>query len=230
MIKTLLWDVDGTLLDFKKSEEVSLVKALNSIGVEKVTSELTDTYSEINLGFWKRLERGEIDKKEVLEGRFRVFFERCGIKFSDVAEFNKRYLENLRDNFFVTENSLELLKELGANFKQYIVTNGTASVQDKKLKVSGIEDLVDGIFISEYLGFEKPDPRFFEAVKKETNYLEEETIIIGDSLTSDMKGGKNANIKTVWYNPEGAENKSDIKPDFVIKSLWEIKNILNEKC
>ena len=230
MIKTLLWDVDGTLLDFKKSEEVSLIKALNSIGVENVTNELIETYSEINLGFWKRLERGEIDKKEVLEGRFRVFFERMGIEFSDVAEFNKRYLENLRDNFFVAENSLELIKELGRDHKQYIVTNGTASVQDKKLKVSGIEDLVDGIFISEYVGFEKPDIRFFEAVKKETGYIEEETLIIGDSLTSDMRGGENAKIKTVWYNPETADNKSDVNPDFVIKSLWEIKDILNEKC
>ncbi len=107
-----------------------------------------------------------------------------------------------------------------------MVTNGSRVAQELKLAKSGIDKLSDGIFISEDVGVQKPEKEFFDRVQKATGYVEEETMIIGDSLTSDIKGGNNAGIKTCWYNPKGAPREGDVKVDYEIRNLWELKDIL----
>ncbi len=131
------------------------------------------------------------------------------------------------------DNSFEIVRSLRGKVKQYAASNGTVVAQTRKLKNSGLGALMDGIFLSEAVGAEKPDVRFFNTAfgfieKSGTKIEKENTLIVGDSLTSDILGGKNAGIKTCFYHPRGEENTSNILPDYEIKNLNEIYDILKK--
>lgn len=107
------------------------------------------------------------------------------------------------------------------------MTNGTAIAQKKKLEKSGLNDIVDDIFISEMVGYEKPNAKFFERVISKVGITDlSQALMIGDSLTSDIQGGFNAGIDTCWYNPKGVENDSSLTPTYIIKDLHELDAIV----
>lgn len=227
MIKVILWDIDGTLLDFEKAEKEAMRKCFEIFSLGECTDEMIARYSVINKKYWERLERKEMTKPEILVGRFREFFETEGIVTDCAENFNSEYQVRLGDTICFCDNGYELVKGLKNLVKQCAVTNGTKVAQDKKLSKSGLFDLFDGIFISEDIGEEKPDIKFFEHVWNEIGHYEsDEVIIIGDSLTSDMKGGNNARILTCWYNPKGLENTNGVKIDYEIDNLQKILEIL----
>lgn len=226
-IKTILWDIDGTLLNFAAAEKAAIHKGFEEFKLGICTEEMLRDYSEINRRYWKSLERGELTKKEVLEGRFREFFGKYDIDDSVVEDFNRRYQENLGETICFEEGALELVKELQGKVKQYAVTNGTRLAQNKKLKKSGLEEILDGVFISEEVGAEKPNIKFFQKVFREIGiYEKDEVLIVGDSLTSDMRGGNNAGILCCWYNPAGEKNELEVVLDYTIEKLEQIKEIL----
>lgn len=225
---TILWDVDGTLLDFLASERVGLVKTLHAFGVE-ADEEMIQTYSAINSGYWRRLERGEVTKKELLTGRFETLLKQYGIEGIDIPALQKMYQLEIGSVFFFQDHAYELCRKLKGQYRQYIITNGVTVTQETKLRLSGLADLMDGVFISETIGYDKPNVKFFEACEREIpNFEKDRTMIVGDSLTSDMKGGNNAGIRTCWYNPKKLINDSDVTIDYEIRSLWEIEAILEK--
>ena len=236
--QVLLWDVDDTLLDFPKSEEYAFFHSLKKFDIE-CTYEDYKVYSEINDKKWKLLELGQITREEVLVGRFRDFFEYMGIHHIDVTEFQPVYQDELGSVFYFIEKADSLLLRLKeAGYKQYLVTNGVVKTQAKKLKLSGLDKIVDGIFISEAVGYNKPSREYFEKVLTEIDAnCKENILLIGDSLSSDIKGGKNAGIPTCLFikNKEKLNQEqfiSDIeamKPDYVIESLWNVFEILEGK-
>ena len=227
MIKVILWDVDGTLLDFKQAEYAAIKKCFEIFGLGECSDEMIAEYSTINRKYWEKLERGEITKQEVLVNRFADFFEKENIKTDCASEFNIEYQKWLGETICFCDNSDELLKSLKNQVKQYAVTNGTKAAQDRKLQKSGLIDIFDGVFISEVVGCEKPGIGFFEYVWEQIGtYEKEEIMIVGDSLTSDMQGGNNAGIVCCWYNPKGAKNNSDLKIDYEIDNLQKIVDIL----
>ena len=227
MIKVILWDVDGTLLDFKKAEYVAIKKCFKIFNLGECSDEMISRYSDINRRYWEKLERKEITKQEVLVNRFVDFFASENIPTDCAKDFNKEYQLQLGETICFCDNCYELLKGLKGQVKQYAVTNGTKIAQDRKLQKSGLIDIFDGVFISEEVGCEKPGIEFFEHVWNEIGtYEKEEIIIVGDSLTSDMKGGNNAGIKTCWYNPKHVENSSNLRIDYEIDDLQMIRDIL----
>ena len=227
MIKVILWDIDGTLLDFIKAEYAAIKKCFEVFQLGECTDEMISRYSKINRGYWERLERKEITKPAVLVGRFRDFFAGENIDTNCAEEFNKEYQIRLGDTICFCDDSYELIKSFKDRVKQYAVTNGTKIAQDKKLVKSGLIDLFDDIFISEEVGYEKPDIRFFEHVwAKIGAYKPDEVMIVGDSLTSDMQGGNNAGIVCCWYNPKRANNNSCLKIDYEITNLNQILEIV----
>lgn len=227
MIKTILWDIDGTILDFIRAEHAAIKKCFETFQLGECTDEMIARYSKINKAYWERLERKEITKPEVLVGRFRDFFAGENIITDCAKEFNKEYQVRLGDTICFCDNSYELLKSLKGRIKQYAVTNGTKIAQDKKLVKSGLIDIFDDIFISEEVGYEKPDVRFFEHVwAKIGAYKPDEVMIVGDSLTSDMQGGNNAGIVCCWYNPKKVPNTMNLKIDYEIADLNEIKTLI----
>ena len=227
MIKVILWDIDGTLLNFLRAEYESIKKCFAKFNLGECTDEMIARYSVINRKYWEKLERGEISKQEVLIHRFEEFFAQENIVTDCAEAFNKQYQYNLGDTICFNDKGFKLIQELKGKVKQYAVTNGTKTAQDRKLDKSGLRELFDGVFISEEVGIEKPGKGFFDFVFQIIgNYELDEILIVGDSLTSDMQGGNNAGIKCCWYNPKGLENQKDLRIDYEISNLQEVKNIL----
>ena len=227
MIKTVLWDIDGTILNFEKSESYAVKKCFEIYSLGECTDEMIKRYSVINQKYWRRLEKGELTKQQVLVMRFLEFFDSEGIICSDVEGFNSEYQIRLGDTVFFNDDGYELVGSLRGVVKQYAVTNGTAAAQDRKLKRSGLDKLFDGIFISDKLGAEKPSPEFFDKVFSSIDGIKkDETLIVGDSLTSDILGGNNAGILCCWYNPSGAPLTGGLRADYIINDLRQVKKII----
>lgn len=227
MIRNVLFDLDDTLFDFHKAEKIALTKTLVHFGIDP-TEETLALYSTINAAHWKRLELGEISREEVKVGRYRELFETIGVE-CDPVKATAYYESMLAIGHYFIPGAPELLEELYRKYRLYIVSNGTAKVQEGRIGSSGIAKYMDGIFISQILGANKPDKQFFDICFAEIpDFSLSETVIIGDSLSSDIKGGINAGITTVWFNPKGIENDNNIKPDYTIKELSEVPGLLSQ--
>ena len=227
MIRNVLFDLDDTLFDFHKAEKIALTKTLVHFGIDP-TEETLALYSTINAAHWKRLELGEISREEVKVGRYRELFKTIGVE-CDPVKATAYYESMLAIGHYFMPGAPELLEELYRKYRLYIVSNGTAKVQEGRIGSSGIAKYMDGIFISQLLGANKPDKQFFDICFAEIpDFSLSETVIIGDSLSSDIKGGINAGIITVWFNPKGIENDNDIKPDYIIKELSEVPGLLSQ--
>ena len=236
-INTILWDVDGTLLDFELAEHNGLRECMGKHGIS-VTDEQIGVYKKINQELWEMLERGEITKPELGPERFRRFLVYMGYdvaqKNLDLVQINADYQEALSDQHTTNKGALEVCEALRQKgYRQYIVTNGTAFVQRRKNRLSGIDAFMEDMFISEELGSMKPEKAFFgKCAERIADYDSARTMIIGDSLTSDMRGGNHAGITCCWYNPKGAPNDTDVRIDYEIRELSEVLDCLAEatKC
>ena len=219
----ILWDVDGTLLDFIASQRDSLFQCFELFGFGKCTEEMHLRYSAINISLWEMLERGERTKAEILTERFCRFFEEIGLPVDQAEAFNAEYEKRLPDTIRFFPHALETLEALKGKVIQCSVTNGTQSVQERKMNETPLGTLFDYLFISEAVGAEKPDPRFFDVVFQTLGDIPKDRIlIVGDSLTSDILGGLRAGIHTCWYNPDAKKGREEIRPEVEIRDLAEV--------
>ncbi|MBQ5995643.1 MAG: YjjG family noncanonical pyrimidine nucleotidase [Clostridia bacterium] len=226
MVKNILFDLDDTLLDFTASERHALALTLEAFGIAP-EKEILDAYHEINRQQWERLERGELTKKQVKLSRYRILLDKFDIKKPSAGEISASYESKLCESCYVIDYAKQLLESLYGDFSLYLVSNGGKRVQQARVKGSKIGKYFNGIFISEEIGFNKPDERFFiNAFKDVPDFKREESVILGDSLTSDILGGKNFGIKTVWFNRTGTENRKGIFPDYEIFSLKEFEELV----
>lgn len=227
MIKNILFDLDDTILDFKKAERVALTKTLKTMGIP-VNENILTHYSEINISQWKRLELGEISREEVKVNRYRLLFEEFGINASP-DKATEIYEDNLCFGHFFIDYAEELLAQLYGKYRLYLVSNGAKRVQDGRLKSAGIAHYFEDIFISEVIGTEKPNREFFDfCFSRIKDFHHNETVIIGDSLSSDIKGGICLGIKTVWFNPGNQENPTAFTPDYEIQKLDQLFGVLTK--
>lgn len=227
MITTLLWDMDETLLNFAAAEWAAINALFQEFGFGECSDAMLERYSKINRSYWERLERKELTKPEILVGRFRDFFEAEGLDSTVAAEFNEKYQLSLGDTIVFRDDSYNIVKSLRGKVKQYVVSNGTIAAQTKKLRLSGFGELMDGVFLSEDLGVEKPDILFFKKVFEEIHPEDKsQVMIVGDSLTSDIQGGNNAGIMTCWYNPEQKPYQGDLRIDHEIRDLHEVYDLI----
>lgn len=227
MITTLLWDMDETLLNFAAAERAALNALFQEFGFGECSDAMLQRYSKINRSYWERLERKELTKPEILVGRFRDFFEAEGLDSTVAAEFNEKYQLSLGDTIVFRDDSYNIVKSLRGKVKQYVVSNGTITAQTKKLQLSGFGELMDGVFLSEEIGVEKPDILFFEKVFEKIHPEDKsQVMIVGDSLTSDIQGGNNAGIMTCWYNPEQKPYQGDLRIDHEIRDLHEVYDLI----
>ena len=227
MIKNIFLDLDDTLLDFHKGEREAITDTLTHFGV-CVTDEIIARYRAFNRRCWEALERGEMKRDDVLTRRFELFFESVGKKVS-ASEVQAYYEVKLSDGCSFIDGAEELLMSLLGKYRLYITSNGTAFVQDRRIAKSGIAKYFDGIFISERMGAHKPSREFFDACfEAMENPAREETVIIGDSLTSDILGGINAGIHTCHFTFGRDAEYSDIKPEYSVRFLKEIPEILSK--
>ena len=227
MIRNILFDLDDTLLDFHRAEAEAIRYTLKEFGIDP-TDENVKLYSKINRSCWAKLETGEYTREEVLHRRFDILFDTLGIS-GDSHETQKLYEYRLSLGAYYLDGAEALLEEIYGKYRLYLATNGIVNVQSRRIKDSGIGKYFDGIFVSERIGYNKPDKRFFDSAFAEIpDFKHTETVIIGDTLTSDIKGGLNAGIKTVFFNPNGLKNDTGITPHYEISSLCELVTLLQK--
>ena len=225
---TILFDADDTLLDFGKDETQALVKVLTTYGVP-TTKENIEIYKQINVGLWKALERGEIDKPTLKKIRFRLFFEKIGFETAvDPFVINEEYLSNLGDGGNLIDGAKELIEELkNDGYDLYIVTNGIEKTQKRRLTKAGILPHFTDIFVSEAIGYQKPRKEYFDFV---LSHIKEKDIgrvlLVGDSLTSDIKGAENAGITCAWLRNNKDTDHGAYNPDFIIDNICQLKDLL----
>lgn len=223
----LLWDIDGTLLDFLAAEKAAIRTLFGEFGLGECTDEMIARYSAINKRYWEALERGEMTKPQILVGRFEEFFRSEGLYASVAPAFNEKYQIRLGDTVVFCDDSYEIVSSLRGKIKQYAVSNGTVAAQTRKLENSGLGVLFDGVFLSEEIGFEKPSAAFFNAVFASIAPVDRSRVlIIGDSLTSDVAGGERAGIKTCWYNPTNSKNVTGAHVDYEVHDLHDVLTLL----
>ena len=224
MIKTILFDVDDTLLDFGAAERSALKKTLTRFGVDP-TDGIVERYSEINAACWRRLETGELTHSEVKTERYRILFGEIGVSASP-SNVTKYYELKIPFEHETVDGAAEILEYLSRKYTLIAASNGTGTTQRKRLRDSGFDRYFRDIFISSEVGATKPKKEFFDAIfGKYPDIKREETAIVGDSLTSDVTGGKNAGIMTVWYNKKGAVGIPDPIPDVTVNSLEDLKEV-----
>ena len=227
MITTLFWDIDDTLLDFKRGEAIAIRQTLSHIGVEP-TGETVRLYSEINESLWKRLERGEIKREQILVGRFEMLFDALGFA-GDAPSAQEFYFSCLGEQHDFVEGAEAVLDALRGTYRMIAVSNGTTVIQSKRLAASGLDRYFDRIFLSESIGAEKPSAAFFDACFAALpDVRRDEVLIIGDSLTSDMRGGADAGLYTCWFNPHGKTNQTGVCVDYEIAALTELLPLLKQ--
>lgn len=228
MIKYVFLDIDDTLLDFGKAEAAAIKKTFERIGIP-ATDAVIKRYSEINDSQWALLERGELTREQVLVRRFDILFDELGVRDvpSEMAQASYEYLLGI-GHYFV-DGAPEMLEVLKDKYELYVVSNGTAFVQDRRIKSAGIAPCFKDIFISERLGADKPTKEFFDAVfSKIDGFEKDRAVIVGDRLTSDILGGINAGIRACWFNPKNLPANPDIPADYEIHSLSELPELLEK--
>lgn len=223
----ILLDLDDTILDFGKAERAAIQNAFTELGID--TSEKTlKRYSEINLKHWESFEKGEITRAELLVHRFAQLFAEMGVD-TDPALAQSKYEGYLSQGHYFMPGAEELLDALYPQCRLFLLSNGNAKVQAGRLKSADISKYFEGIFISENIGFNKPSREYFdECFKRIPDFSRERAIMVGDSLTSDILGGINANVRTCWYNPSGKAAREDVRPDYAIAELSQLPPLIEE--
>lgn len=227
MIEFLFIDLDDTILDFHKAEAVALSKTLCTFGLEPEAAVL-DRYSQINKDHWERLERKELTREDVLVGRFEVLFREYGLTV-DPVQCARTYEGNLSVGHYFLPGAREALERLCKRYKLYLASNGTSRVQAGRLASANISRYFQDVFISQDMGANKPDILYFQrCFDRIPDFDPEKAMIVGDSLTSDILGGKQAGMRTCWVNPAGKPAREDIRPDYEIPSLAHLEELLKE--
>ena len=225
MLKTVFLDLDDTILDFTRAEAAALRRALTEADVPADDGVLA-RYHAINAAQWELLEEGVLTREQVLLGRFDILFGELGLVRS-AGEICERYEEYLGEGHWFIPGAEALLETLAPRYDLYLASNGTAWVQHRRLESAGIGRYFRGIFISRELGADKPSPVFFErCFAAIPGFSRECAVMVGDSLTSDIRGARNVGLRSCWYNPQYLPPRPDIPADYTIGALPELPPLL----
>ena len=224
----LLFDADGTLLDFDLCEEKALRDTLEHYNMDG-SDETVHAYHEFNAGLWERFNRGEVDRAFLLRDRFQQLIDYLG-RDDDPAEVNRYYMEQLSCHADLLEESWEICNRLKEKYQLYIITNGASFTQHGRFAICPLTPLFQKIFISEDMGVQKPHKEYFDAVAADIEgFAPEKALVIGDSLSSDILGANNAGLDCVWYNPAALPLKEGVRCDYEIRRLRQLLAILGEE-
>ncbi len=224
MIEFLFLDLDDTILDFHKAERLAISKTIASFGVEP-TEEILRRYHLINKWHWEQLELGKLTRQEVLQNRFQVLFEELGLTV-DAPACAKVYEKNLSIGHFFLPGAEEAVDSLSKKYRLFLASNGTAVVQKGRMTSANLYRFFEQVFVSQEIGHNKPSRAYFDGCfARIPGFDRSKAMIVGDSLSSDIKGGINAGIKTVWVNPEHLPSGA-VRPDYEIEALSQLEALL----
>lgn len=226
MIEYLFLDLDDTILDFHKAERIALSKTIREFGVEP-TEELLARYHVINRWHWEQLELGKLTREEVLQNRFQVFFRELG-RDVDAVLCARAYERNLAIGHYFLPGAEEAMESLSKKYRLFLASNGTASVQKGRMTSANLYRFFEKVFISQEIGYNKPSKAYFDACFAQIpGFDRSKAVMVGDSLTSDILGGIQAGIHTVWINPDH-KACGEIHPEYEIEALHQLEGLLEE--
>jgi 2-haloacid dehalogenase len=221
----LLFDADGTLFDYDRAEGTALEHAFVELGVAFEPACL-DLYREINMRVWRQFENGQITAEQLRLRRFELLFEALSQPLAP-AEFSPIYLRHLARGSHLIDGASEVVPALCAKYRLALITNGLRDVQRPRLAGSAIRDCFAEVIISEEIGAAKPDPAIFDAAFARLGRPPRtEVLLVGDSLTSDIAGGRRYGLDTCWFNPTGAARPADATSTYEIRHLNELARML----
>jgi 2-haloacid dehalogenase len=230
MYDHLFFDADGTLFDFMAAERWALSRVFNEVGIPANDDSLA-TYSRINNGIWLEFEQGIIGMTELKTERFRRFFTRYGVSGNPHATAH-RYTEILGESSHLYDDAIEVLDAIEKRgIPMSLITNGISTVQRGRLEATGTRHYFMAIIISEEIGIQKPHPDYFKKAKElvvAAGGSADHPLIIGDSPTSDIKGGLDSGIDTCWVNRFSMEKDPELPATYEITRLEELLGILDD--
>ena len=223
MKKILLFDADGTLLDFQAAECCALDQLMDYCQLADKEKAI-HIYHQINSALWKRIEEGTITQSRLKIQRFEEFIKAMNLNFS-AEQLADVFMNALSKGTQLIDHAYETMEILSQKYDCHIVTNGITFIQKGRMSRCALAPFIKELFISEEMGVSKPDPHYFDIVKEKLQIQKDDLpIVIGDSLSSDMKGALLSNLKCIWYNP--AHQKTDLKVDAVISDLRELVDVI----
>ena len=221
----VLFDADNTLFDFDRAEHEALKGVLAAHGYPTDPATL-EVYLAVNRDLWARFDRGEVTQAYLVVERFAAFVRTMG-GHDDPAQFNRDYLDRLAQGAFLLPGAEELCRALAPRCTLAIVTNGVARAQRGRFERSPLAGLISHLFISEELGAAKPDPAFFDAVLRALGGPDRgRVLMVGDNLATDVRGGLEAGLPTVWYNPRGLPNPTPWVPAWTVESYPQLEALI----
>ena len=221
----LLFDADGTLFDYDRAEATALEHAFAEVGTVFEPACL-NAYREINARVWREFEDGRITAERLRLRRFELLFEALRQPLAPAA-FSPAYLRHLARASHLIEGAREVVPALCAKYRLALITNGLSDVQRPRLASSVIRNCFAEVIISEEVGAVKPDPAIFDATFERLGHPPRaEVLLIGDSLTSDIAGGRGYGLATCWFNPTGAARPADATSTYEIHHLNELARLL----
>lgn len=225
MVEFLFLDLDDTILDFRMAERVALTKTLTAFGIEP-TPTVISRFSFHSEAHWRRLEKGELTRAQVRIGRFAALMAELGEE-RDIESISRVYTENLAVGHYFLPGAEEAVKSLSGKYRLFLASNGSAKVQAGRLTSADLYRFFEQVFVSEEIGHNKPSKAYFDACfSRIPDFDPEKAIIVGDSLTSDIRGGNNAGIRTCWVNPKHAPRDPEIHVDHEIECLSRLEALL----
>ncbi|MBR6643946.1 MAG: YjjG family noncanonical pyrimidine nucleotidase [Lachnospiraceae bacterium] len=227
-IKAVFFDADNTLIDHRECEKQALLAVFQGIGVT-YKEEYQTIFRPLDRRLWDSVAQGTcpVSRKEIPEYRFKVLFEQLGIEYQDYSRVNELFKEGLTSSSALMEHAEEIVQYLyEKKYRLYVVTNGKVNLQRPRVMNSNIAKFITDIIVSEEVGADKPSPKMFQVLLKRVNLTSKEVIMVGDSLDKDVQGAHNAGIRAVWFNQDECINDSGIVPEYEIRSLLELENLL----
>lgn len=225
MKKTVLLDLDNTLIDFNECARLSIMDAFKKCGLP-YTENVFPTFLCENVKIWKRLENGEITKVDLRADRWNIILGKLEIDY-DGTIVEELFENGVAQYACPVTGAYKLLDYLYPKYTLYIVSNGFRFVQESRLKIGGFTKYFDDIYLSEDVGFQKPAKEFFDyCFDKLGKPNKDDIILIGDSLSADISGAINYGFDCIWFNKNGDDLPDKIKPTYIVNTLEEIESIL----
>lgn len=225
----LFFDLDKTIYDFDASsrltfEEIHQHFHLAEKGITDLES-FIENYTWINLELWDLYRNGGIRKETLSVERFNRALKKFGVTDPVLAEAIASYYVTespLKNTLFPgVESTLTYLKR---KYRLYIITNGFEEVQHKKLHINNLRPFFEDVITSEEAGCKKPDPAIFLYAIKRTGALLTESLMIGDDLTVDIQGAREAGMDQVFVNYNRIPHQGPVT--FEVFSFSELGSIL----
>ncbi len=223
MIKAVLIDIDDTIFDFEKCSKNAFKKTLKKLDLFYEEKDFS-YFNKVNDILWTKQKLGELNINQVFIERSNMMSKYFGLDIEKEI-FNNLFVEFLYDEIEIVDEIEDLLSYLSNKYQIFAASNGVYDMQVNRIKKSNLDIYFKDIFVSDKIGFEKPDKRFFQKIMDITKYSNKDLIMIGDSIKSDIIGAKNSNIKSIYFNKENKKN-SDENFTYQVKNLSEIKKIL----